>query len=186
MEARYRLSVVPALSASCLTASPSNVNPPHHHCKPRRCFVFATTNPDFATRKRSTQHPVPSTKYGEPSDPTASDARNPEGASAEASTLSGLSNRNQLAPTPASAARRLRNSDPDRSPYRRLALPQTEVWFRGLTQTGPKPDQSARPFRNGSPFPGRTSHDRSSRPEGLLVRCSLARASSEEPGLPFR
>ena len=62
VKARYRLSVVPALSVSCLTASPSNVNPPHPHRKPKRSIVFATTNPDFATPK-SIQYPVPSTQY---------------------------------------------------------------------------------------------------------------------------
>ncbi len=38
------------VSVSYLTASPSNVNPPHHHRKPNHCFVFATTNPNFANR----------------------------------------------------------------------------------------------------------------------------------------
>ena len=89
VKAQYRLSVVPALSVSCLTASPSNVNPPHPHRKPKRSIVFATTNPDFATRKRSTQSEVRSTKYGV-SEANPLDARNPEGASAEAFALSGF------------------------------------------------------------------------------------------------
>ena len=89
VKARYRLSVVPALSVSCLTASPSNVGPPHPNRKRNRSIVFATTNPDFATR-RSTQYPVRST--ASEASPTASpDARNPEGASAEAFALSGFS-----------------------------------------------------------------------------------------------
>ena len=90
VKARYRLSVVPALSVSCLTASPSNVNPPHPHRKPKRSIVFATTNPDFATRKStSTQYRSTKDKVrGERSEPP--DARNPEGASAEAFALSGF------------------------------------------------------------------------------------------------
>jgi len=169
VRARYRLSVVPALKVSCLTASPSNVDPPHPTPQAQHLNRFRDHQPKFRdpnqkhpapnTKHKAprTQHPAPSTQYPVPSTQypvrraeRALDARNPEGASAEASTLSGLSNQNQLAPAPVTAARRLRNSDPDRSPYRRTALRQTEVWFQGLTLTEPKPGQSARPFRTGN------------------------------------
>ena len=57
VKARYRLSVVPALSVSCLTASSRNVDQPHPPSKPQPYIVFATTNPNFANQE------VPSTQY---------------------------------------------------------------------------------------------------------------------------
>ena len=54
--AQHHLSVVPAPTVSCLTAGPNNVKPTHPHRNPKRRFVFATTNLNFATTPNNQHH----------------------------------------------------------------------------------------------------------------------------------
>ena len=97
-----------------------------------------------------------------------------------------------LKPKPAFAGSSLRSpkaaklrSGPKSAPKAGLC-PRPKPGFETSPCPGRSPISVARPLRSGSPLPGRTSHDRPSQPEGLLFRCSLTRASSEETGLPFR
>ena len=154
VKARYHLSVVPALSVSCLTASTKESRPTQTPTQPDDLICFRDHQPEFRDPRR-TQYSA--TRYSVPSNAviwqeTRSEAIRETGRTQPAPTREkprgsvrrsihplGALNRNQLAPTPVSVTRRLRNFSPDRSPYRRLALPQTEVWFRGHTLTEPKP-----------------------------------------------
>ena len=128
VRARYRLSVVPTLPVSCLTSSTKECRPVPLAGQVESLKRFRDPNLDFAN------HQPAAVKLGSLAPPSAvlprparsarrtntleagnwkveaasgtktRGARNPEGASAGAFTLSGFSNRNQLAPAPVSAA----------------------------------------------------------------------------------
>ena len=128
VRARYRLSVVPTLPVSCLTSSTKECRPVPLAGQVESLKRFRDPNLDFAN------HQPAAVKLGSLAPPSAvlprparsarrtntleagnwkveaasgtktRGARNPEGASAGAFTLSGVSNRNQLAPAPVSAA----------------------------------------------------------------------------------
>ncbi len=205
MGAQHHLSVVPAPTVSCLTAGPNNVKPTHPHRKPNRHFVFATTNLNFATNPNNQQYRRPPTNkpqtkpqqnhsaQGGPKVVVAVDTQaGPKRERPRGSVRRSIHPLGVLKPKPAFAGSSLRSpkaaklrSGPKSAPKAGLC-PRPKPGFETSPCPGRSPISVARPLRSGSPLPGRTSHDRPSQPEGLLFRCSLTRASSEETGLPFR
>ena len=204
--AQHHLSVVPAPTVSCLTAGPNNVKPTHPHRNPKRRFVFATTNLNFATTPNNQHH----TNRHRPNKPQTKPQQNhwlvvipgwvvavdtqagPKRERPRGSVRRSIHPLGVLKPKPAFAGSSLRSpkaaklrSGPKPAPKAGLC-PRPKPGFETSPCPGRSPISVARPLRSGSPLPGRTSHDRPSQPEGLLFRCSLARASSEETGLPFR
>ena len=202
--AQHHLSVVPAPTVSCLTAGPNNVKPTHPHRNPTRRFVFATTNLNFATTPNKQHHIDRPPTNRKPNLNKTSGCRDPRVVVAvdtqagpkrerpRGSVRRSIHPLGVLKPKPAFAGSSLRSpkaaklrSGPKPAPKAGLC-PRPKPGFETSPCPGRSPISVARPLRSGSPLPGRTSHDRPSQPEGLLFRCSLARASSEETGLPFR